>query len=88
VKDRKVRRETKTFSEFIVFQPRQDTSDEILFLFDRFISSDHVDFCLYVTDAFITWACEAKYLNFQLWIKAVFWVASAAIICFVVGVNP
>jgi hypothetical protein len=70
VKDQKVRRETETFSEFIVFQPRQDMSDEILFLFNRFISSDHVDFRLDVTDAIITWAYgEAGHLNFQLWIR-------------------
>jgi hypothetical protein len=82
-KNREVRRETETFSEFIVFQPRQDTSDEILFLFDRFISYDHVDLRLDVTefgsitDAVITWACgEVAHLKFQLWIRAVFGLAS------------
>jgi hypothetical protein len=84
-RNREVRRETETFSESIVFQPRMDTSDEILFLFDRCISYDHVDLRLDVTefgsitDAVITWACgEAAHLKFQLWIRAVFGLASMA----------
>jgi hypothetical protein len=83
--NREIRRAYETFSEDIAFQPRSDTSDEILFLFDRFIHYDHVDIRLditefgAITDAVISWACgEVTHLKFQLWIRCVFGVASTA----------
>jgi hypothetical protein len=83
--NREIRRAYETFSQDIVFPERSDTSDQILFLFDRFIHYDHVDVRLdisefgAITDAVISWACgEPTHLKFQLWIRCVFGLASTA----------
>jgi hypothetical protein len=80
-----MRRVYETFSQDITFPARSDASEEILFLFDRFIHYDHVDVRMdisefgSITDAVISWACgKPTHLKFQLWIRCVFGLASTA----------
>jgi hypothetical protein len=84
--NREFRRVYETFAEDVVFLPRSETSDEILFLFDRYIHYDHVDLRLditefgSITDAVISWTSgEASHLKFQLWIRCVFGLVSIGI---------
>jgi hypothetical protein len=86
-RDREVRREQASFSRNIVFEPRRDVSDEILFFFDRFISYDRIDLRLVVaefgalTDAVIRWTTgEVGHLKFQFWIRTIFGLGSCAVI--------
>jgi hypothetical protein len=85
--NREVRREFQSFSERITFPPREDTSADIQFFFDRYLSYDHVDLRIdmmesgSITDAVITWTSgEQSHLKFQLWIRTIFGLASMAIL--------
>jgi hypothetical protein len=90
-----VRRDQQFFSQFLQFRDGENTSESIIFFFDRFLTYDRADIRLDLIEmgsldsAVFSWTYgDEKHFSFQLWIRLTFLLATTAtLIVFYFGIK-